>query len=460
MSTDPDPFTAPDLFTSPTAATVIRVGELNRRVRALLEARIGLIWVAGELSNVIRAASGHWYFSLKDDQAQVRCVMFRNRASALNFTPEAGQQVEVRVLPSLYEPRGDFQLGVETMRRAGLGALFEAYEKLKAKLGAEGLFESARKKDIPAFPRAIGIVTSLQAAALQDVLTTLQRRAPMVAVVIYPSAVQGREAPREIVNAINACRTRAEVDVLLICRGGGSIEDLWAFNDEAVARAIARLQNETAIAVVSGVGHETDFTITDFVADLRAPTPTAAAELVSPDVDALRASLRERGQRLRRTITRTLDTAQQRLDHAARGLISPSERLARERDRLDLLSARARHALGAGVGAARHGFALLRQRLLAKRVDVAARKSALTGTQVSLRLAWSRANQQRSNNLRHAEQSLSLLDPSRVLERGYSIVECDGVIVRDATTRKAGDALAITLARGLLSARVTENPKT
>ncbi len=459
MSTDPDLLAAPDLFTAPTAATVIRVGELNRRVRALLEARIGLIWVAGELSNVIRAASGHWYFSLKDDQAQVRCVMFRNRASQLSFTPEAGQQVEVRVLPSLYEPRGDFQLGVETMRRAGLGALFEAYEKLKATLGAEGLFERARKKDIPAFPRAIGIVTSLQAAALQDVLTTLQRRAPMVAVVIYPTAVQGREAPREIVNAINACRTRAEVDVLLICRGGGSIEDLWAFNDEAVARAIARLQNETAIAVVSGVGHETDFTITDFVADLRAPTPTAAAELVSPDVEALRASLRERGQRLRRTIARTLDSALQRLDHAARGLISPSERLARERDRLKLLGTRARHALGVLVGAARHRAALTHQRFMSKPVDVAAHKTALDSQHTRLRAVWQRAHHQRTEITRHAAQSLALLDPSRVLLRGYSIVECEGEIVRDEAALKAGDALSITLARGRIGARVTEATK-
>lgn len=451
-----------DLFSPPAATSggaVISVTELNRRARSILEARFELLWVAGELSNVVRAASGHWYFSLKDDTAQVRCVMFRNRAGTLAFTPEAGQQVEVRALPSLYEPRGDFQLGVETMRRAGLGALFEAYEKLKAKLGQEGLFDANRKKPLPAFPRVIGIVSSLQAAALQDVLTTLQRRAPMLSIVIYPTSVQGREAPREIAAAIHAARTRAEVEVLLICRGGGSIEDLWAFNDEAVARAIVRLQNETGIAVVSGVGHETDFTITDFVADLRAPTPTAAAELVSPDAHVLRAMLVTTRETLSRCLARKLESAQQRLDHAARGLVSPADRLARERDRLALLAARSRHAIVAQLGNVRHTLALSRQRLLAQRCDVNALKNTLNTKRTTLQQVWQRSQHQRTENLRHAANTLSLLDPARVLERGYSIVEIDGRIVRDADAAKVGDTLSIQLARGRLRANVSETQK-
>ncbi|MEO8101106.1 MAG: exodeoxyribonuclease VII large subunit, partial [Betaproteobacteria bacterium] len=255
---------------------VIAVSELNRRVRGLLEANLALLWVSGELSNVMRAASGHWYFSLKDATAQVRCVMFRHRAAAIGFTPENGMQVEIRALPSLYEPRGEFQLGVETMRRGGLGALYEAFERLKARLLAEGLFSAERKRPLPAFPKVLGIVTSLKAAALRDVLTTLQRRAPMIQIIIYPSAVQGTQAAQEIAAAIDSARSRIArdaIEALIICRGGGSIEDLWSFNEEIVARAIVRLQDECGIPVVSGVGHETDFTICDFVADRRAPTP-------------------------------------------------------------------------------------------------------------------------------------------------------------------------------------------
>ena len=230
----------------------------------------GIATIATEIIDLAR-------ISLKDRDAQVRCVMFRSRAGALGFTPEAGMQVEVRALPSLYEARGDFQLGVENMRRAGLGALFEAFERLKAKLQSEGLFDPGRKRPLPAFPRAIGIVTSLQAAALRDVLATLRRRAPMIPVIVYPTAVQGTTAAAEIAGALDAARMRGEVDVVILCRGGGSIEDLWSFNEMAVARAIARFQDSSAIPVVAGVGHETDFSIADFVADQRAGTPTAAA---------------------------------------------------------------------------------------------------------------------------------------------------------------------------------------
>ncbi|HEX4857364.1 MAG TPA: exodeoxyribonuclease VII large subunit, partial [Usitatibacteraceae bacterium] len=340
VANDPDSNNANSADVTP-RPRIWSVSELNRRVRGLLEANLELLWVAGELSNVTRAASGHWYFTLKDDAAQARCVMFRNRAALVGFVPEAGMKVEVQATPTLYEARGDFQLGVEAMRRAGLGALFEAYERLKARLADEGLFDAAAKRAVPAFPRAIGIVTSLQAAALRDVLTTLSRRAPMVRLIVYPTAVQGKGAAAEIAAAIDLAARRNEVDTLIICRGGGSIEDLWSFNEEAVARAIARLRASCGIAVISGVGHETDFTIADFVADVRAATPTAAAELAAPLQAELLARLALVRVKLARAQRSHLRQLAQRIDLVGHRLLSPAARVRRERERLAALARRA-----------------------------------------------------------------------------------------------------------------------
>lgn len=443
--------------TAKALGSVMKVSELNRRVKNMLEANLELLWVAGELSNVMRAASGHWYFSLKDEAAQVRCVMFRARASQVSFTPENGMQVEVRALPSLYEARGEFQLGVETMRRAGLGALFEAFERLKAKLSREGLFGEDRKKALPTFPRAIGVVTSLKAAALRDVLTTLKRRAPMIPIIIYPTSVQGAAAPAEIAAAIDAANARAEIDTLIICRGGGSIEDLWAFNDEAVARAIVRLQTETDIAVVAGVGHETDFTICDFVADQRAPTPTAAAELVSPNRADLLDEVAGTKYELQRVMQRLLDNTQQRLDRATRALTPPHERLARERDRLTLLHARARHALDQQHSNASYRLAMLRLRLAANRPEQIRIKlqAHLEMTRVALKRALLNGLAHRQNDVEARKNSLTLLSPLQVLERGYSIVERHGKVVRDAASLSVGDAISIRVAAGSINADVT-----
>ncbi|MCG9063437.1 exodeoxyribonuclease VII large subunit, partial [Laribacter hongkongensis] len=250
---------------------IISVSELNRIARELLETAIPPVWISGEISNLTLAASGHAYFSLKDERAQIRAVMFRNRLSQLGFRPKEGLRVEVRGTVSLYEARGDYQINVSQMQEAGLGALYAAFEALKTRLAAEGLFDNQLKRPLPAHPKVIGIVTSLQAAALRDVLTTLRRRAPQIPVVLYPTQVQGDTAPAQIVAAIEAASRRQDADVLIVCRGGGSIEDLWAFNDEQVARAIRACR----LPVISGVGHETDFTIADFAADVRAPTPTA-----------------------------------------------------------------------------------------------------------------------------------------------------------------------------------------
>lgn len=440
-------------------ATPISVSDLNRRTRNLIEAKFELLWVSGELSNVTRAASGHWYFVLKDDAAQVRCVMFRNRAAALAFKPENGMQVDVRALPSLYEARGEFQLGVEGMRRAGLGALFESFERLKTKLGNEGLFDPLRKRSLPTFPHTVGIITSLHAAALRDVLTTLRRRAPMIKAIVYPTSVQGANAAQEIATAIDIARERCEVDVLIVCRGGGSVEDLWSFNAEVVARAIARFQDETKIAVVSGVGHETDFTISDFVADQRAPTPTAAAEIVSPDVEQLRADVLIIRSVFVRTLRRTLDNACQRIDRARRGLLLPQDRLNRARERLTRAAVVLRHALAARADHAKFEIALIKQRMAAQRPDLSRRQLALQAHRIQLAQSTRLGILARATTLQGFKQALQLLAPVRVLERGYSIVEHQGAILRDSAKVHMGDTIVVRLARGNLAAKVNAHDK-
>ena len=413
-------------------APVVSVSELNKRVRALLENQFETLWVAGELSNVKPASSGHWYFCLKDPTAQIDCAMFRTRAQFLDFRPENGLQVEVRARVTLYEPRGSYQLVVEEIRKAGLGALYEAFEKLKAKLAAEGLFEEGRKRPLPAFPRAIGIVTSPQAAALRDMLTTLARRSPMTPVILYPAPVQGEGAGVLVARAIEAANARAECDVLIVGRGGGSLEDLWAFNEEVVARAIAA----SSIPVVSGVGHETDFTIADFVADLRAPTPTAAAAAASADRDGLCDALAALRRRLARDLQRALDTRAQRLDALARRLLTPGQRLAREREGVAQLARRMSRALP-DFAAARRDFARIAQRLA---------------------LCTARGTDDRRRRLAAARSALGHLDPTQVLARGYSIVrDADGHVRRSSRGLAPGQALDVTFSEGGAAVTVRES---
>jgi exodeoxyribonuclease VII large subunit len=413
------------------APPVVSVSELNKRVRTLLENQFEMLWVAGELSNVKLASSGHWYFCLKDPAAQIECAMFRTRAQFLDFRPENGQQVEVRARVTLYEPRGNYQLVVEEIRKAGLGALFEAFEKLKARLQAEGLFEASRKRPLPAFPRAIGIVTSPQAAALRDVLTTLRRRSPMTPVVVYATQVQGEGAAAQIVRAIQAANARAECDVLVVCRGGGSLEDLWCFNEESVARAIVA----SAIPVVSGVGHETDFSIADFVADLRAATPTAAAAAAGPDREALLADVALYRRRAARDMRRILEARAQRLDALARRLLTPAERVARDRERVAQLARRMRRALP-DAGVARRELARAAQRLssgLARGVAERARRLAALRT------------------------ALGHLDPTQVLARGYSIVRnADGHVRLTSAGLAPGAPLDVTFSEGGATVTVRE----
>jgi exodeoxyribonuclease VII large subunit len=440
-------------FLFPPAPAVLTVAELNRRVRVLLENQFEIVWVAGELSNVKKAPSGHWYFSLKDPAAQIDCAMFRTRAQFLDFRPENGMQVEVRARVTLYEARGSFQLVVEEIRKSGLGALYEAFGKLKAKLEAEGLFAADRKRELPSFPRAIGIVTSPAAAALRDVLTTLARRAPMVPVILYPAQVQGEAAAAQIARAVETANSRAEVDVLIVCRGGGSLEDLWAFNEEVVARAIAA----SSLPIVSGVGHETDFSIADFVADLRAPTPTAAAAAASPDREAFSAEVAALGRRLGRDMRRSVEVATQRLDHAARRLLTPAERIARDRERIAQCARRLRMTSAAAQNLRRIALGSLAPRLARALPGVESAKRGVSRTQERLRAAVIRNVSERERRLAALRTALEHLDPTQVLGRGYSIVRDAGGHVRTTSAGLAGgDALDITFAQGGAAVSVKE----
>jgi len=433
------------------AREILTVGQLNRMVAGLLQSSIPPVWVGGELSNVTRAASGHWYFTLKDASAQVRAVMFRGRAQYVDFSPREGDRVEVRASVTLYEPRGDYQLSVESMRRAGAGDLYQRFLQLKARLQAEGLFDPQRKRPLPAMPRTIGVVTSPAAAALRDVLTTLRRRSPGVAVIVYPTLVQGADAPAAIVAALAAAARRRECEVLLLVRGGGSIEDLWAFNDEAVARAVAA----SPIPVVSGVGHETDFTIADFAADQRAPTPTAAAALASPDRRELLRGAEALGGRIARAWARRIESLEQRLDTGARLLRSPAAQWQERALRLQALAQRA-------IAAGRHALAQRAMRVERLRAGLRAPRGEVAGhrldaaTQGLQRVAQALLAR-RDERVAQLAASLALVSPQAVLARGYAIVQDRaGRVLRASADAAVGDALSVTLARGALQVEVRE----
>ncbi|MRV74142.1 exodeoxyribonuclease VII large subunit [Duganella sp. FT92W] len=427
------------------AGGVITVSALNQAVGRMLERSFPLTWISGEISNFTRASSGHWYFTLKDDGAQVRAVMFRGRAQYAGFVPREGDKVEVRALVTLYAPRGDYQINVEAIRRAGVGQLFEAFQRLKEKLGAAGLFDQERKRALPMFARTIGIVTSPQAAALRDVLTALQRRAPHVSVILYPTLVQGQQAAEQIAAAIDTASRRAECDLLIVCRGGGSIEDLWCFNDETVAYAIANC----AMPVISGVGHETDFTIADFAADLRAATPTAAAELAAtPRADWL-ASLRADTADLRRAMQRQLNDAQQTLDSHARRLLSPAAQIGQQRTRLHAHAMALTHANRAPVRQARVAFDKWQARWAACRPDPAMLRSQLDALGRRAALANARQREQKRDALQALSAQLELLNPQRTLERGYAIVtDPKGAIVRAPGQLHPNTTVSVRLADG------------
>ncbi len=426
------------------APRVWEVGALCRAIADALEARFNPVAVRGEITGFSRASSGHCYFSIKDPQGQLRCAMFRRAASLLDFSPRDGELVEVRGKLGVYEARGDLQFIVESMQRAGQGALFEQFLRLKAQLESEGLFDAARKRPLPVQPRGIGLVTSLGAAALHDVVTALRRRAPHVPVVLVPAQVQGAAAPQSLISALSRlyrlaqqgpAEGRPAIDTILLVRGGGSIEDLWAFNDEHLARTIV----QSPVPLVSGVGHETDFTIADFCADLRAPTPTAAAELVAQPREVWLGALDLIEGRMADGIQRLLDARHQRLDQAAARLGRPSGVVAREQLQLARTAQRMRHAV------------LLRLQRMEQAQQAAA---AALPVQVQRRIDGLRERVDR------AALRLELLDPRLVLQRGYALLaDADGRSVTSVQQARPGDALKATLADGVVDVTVASQPR-
>ena len=435
------------------ARAVLSVSELNRSAKDLLEQAFPLLWVSGEISNIKRYGSGHWYFSLKDANAQVRCVMFREKNQYLGWQPQDGMQVEVRALVTLYQARGDFQLSVETIRRVGLGTLFEAFEQLRARLGKEGLFDAGRKKILPPFPEQIGIITSPDGAALHDVLSTLRRRMPSLPVVVYPVPVQGAGAAVKIAAAIQKAASRAECDVLILCRGGGSIEDLWAFNEEIVARAISAC----SVPIISGVGHETDFTIADFVADIRAPTPTGASQLVCQDREELLRRVEILYRRIQRELRRGIESRMQNTDMLACRLVHPRERIHDQITHLQRLRERLARSWQRNLENRYWRVRELDQRLTAIRPDI----SRLIERQYELGLRLRRAIAGRietlAMSLEHQQANLAHLNPESVLERGYSIAyTADGTMLRNSDQIDIGDSIRVALAKGGIKASVSE----
>jgi exodeoxyribonuclease VII large subunit len=387
---------------------VLSVSALNTAVRNQLEQRFPPLWVEGEIAQLTVASSGHMYFSLKDAGAQVRCALFRTRAARLGWQPRQGDKVRARVQVTLYEARGEFQLTVETLVKGGLGTLYERFIQLKAELEAAGLFRSDRKKPIPAFPRTIGIITSPQAAALHDVVTTLKRRAPYTRLILYPTLVQGAEATAQIVRAIQLANQDGRADVLLLCRGGGSLEDLWSFNDADVVRAIAA----SNLPIIAGIGHETDTTLADLAADVRAPTPTAAAELIAPDKTRLLQQIAQYRQRLQQLTNRRLEDAWLRLDSYSARLRSPTALLERQQDRLRQYETR-------------------------------------------LQLWSRRALEQQQRHLNELRLRLLALDPNQPLQRGYALITDDAGHLIDSVHKAPPQThVRLRLADGQLAATI------
>ena len=394
----------------PNEAKVFSVKEINHLVRELLEQSFPSFWISGEISNFISASSGHWYFSLKDDEAQVRCTMFKNKNMAADWVPKNGEKIEAKCFIGLYEARGEYQLNIELIRHAGIGLLSEAFNQLKEKLLKKGLFETSRKKLIPQFPKSIGIITSPTGAAIEDILITLKRRSPHIPIFIYPSLVQGKEAPLAIIKAIETANIRMECDVLILARGGGSIEDLWAFNEEIVARAIVA----SKIPTITGVGHETDTTIADFVSDLRAPTPTGAAELVTSHTVELIKTIQVYKNQLNKVMAGVIRELMQKIDYLEKRLISPRQQIQRQKEQI-------------------HQYI---QRI----------NQSMKNAMIQYRL-----------NIDKLKLNLDHLSPHAVLSRGYSIItNVDGQIVNNANQLKLDDKIRIQLNHGQADATISD----
>lgn len=435
---------------------VISVSELTHETRLLLEKAFPLCWIEGEISNLARPASGHLYFTLKDDKAQVRCAMFRNRSGLLNFQPQNGMQIQVRAKISLYEPRGDFQLIVEHMEEAGHGALQRQFDALKAKLEAEGLFAPERKQPLPPFPKRIGVITSASGAAIRDIISVLRKRFPAIEVIVYPVAVQGTQAAPEIVAALGRAQQRNECDVLIVGRGGGSLEDLWAFNEESVARAIAGC----TLPVVSAVGHEIDFSISDFVADVRAATPSAAAEILSPDQNEWLQRLRSMEQRISHLGINQIKQKNDQCQWLRKRLQQqhPGQRIQTQAQRLDELEQRILRSYSKEQQARQHRLEVIQQKLDSKNPGnkIQLYIQSLPGLKQRLVNAQQQQQRHQQQRLQALSQNLHSVSPLAVLGRGYSILQDESGqnIVRSVKQVNPGDRLLAKLGDGQLSCRV------
>lgn len=442
-----------DIFTSSTDRDVLSVSQLNRKAKQLLETHLPLLWVEGELSNVSQPSSGHWYFTLKDEQAQVRCAMFRNRNMLVRFAPRQGQQVLIRARVSLYEGRGDYQLIVEHMEEAGFGALQRAFEALKLKLANEGLFDDAYKQPLPSLPKHIAVITSPTGAAIRDVLSVLNRRFPAIPVTVIPVAVQGKEAAPQIVRAIDLANRAGLFDVVILARGGGSLEDLWPFNEESVARAI----HASELPIVSAVGHEVDFTIADFVADLRAPTPSAAAELLVPDAEDWLETFAGYEILLQEAIERKLQSFKQRLEWLRTRLRHPGERLQQQAQRLDGLELRLVRAIDHQLLRChtRLNTLMLRQKPLQPRLRLNQLSQQVTQHHATLVKNMQRHLRAQQQRLAEAARLLQTVSPLNTLQRGYAIAtDSHHKVITNSSQVAPGDSINARLAEGELQCRV------
>jgi len=443
-------------MTSSTKRKIFTVARLNQEVQQLLERGFGTIWLQAELSNFSQPASGHWYFSLKDSQAQIRCAMFKGRNRYLTFAPEAGDEVLVRGKLGLYAARGDFQLIVEHMEPAGAGKLQAEFDQRRIELQEAGWFDPENKQALPSRPSRIGVVTSPTGAAIQDVLNVLKRRYPVAEIIIYPTPVQGTTAAASIAAAIKRANERSETDVLLVVRGGGSLEDLWSFNEMAVASAI----RDSALPIVSGVGHEVDVTIADLVADQRAPTPSAAAELVTPDMEQMASRLGELNrllarywQRVQRQSTERLLQWQSRLDN-----VHPQRRIEQQQQRVDDLERRMGLLAEQRLNQQRTRLQNLSARLSAnapsRQLEV--RRQRLSQQSWRLHKAWEGISQDSGNRLAMASRALNAVSPLATLDRGYSIIQKDDQVIRKTSELSPGDQISARLGEGSISATVTD----
>ena len=437
------------------AEKVFEISEINRIVKNILLSHLEKVWIGGEVSNFVEASSGHWYFSLKDSSAQIRCTMFKGYNHLSSITPKNGDQIEAFGAISLYEARGDYQINIEQVREKGTGNLFEKFLQLKDKLEKLGLFNEENKLPIPAYPKNIGIITSASGAALRDVLSVLNKQQNYNQIVIYPSSVQGKEAADEICSAISIANTQKMVDVLILCRGGGSIEDLWSFNEEKVVHAIA----QSTLPIISGVGHETDFTLTDFVADMRAPTPTAAASVIHENLNKLDEYFEYYLSNLQKNISNLLKNKNQELDFLEKRMVSPKDKLKRSQEFIDSLRKQFTTILKNQFFNAEKEINVLRKRLLAPQEKIKQAEDRIKNAKKDLYLTALRSINEEQSKINFIDEKLNILNPRNILAKGYSIVYNGSDVVKDSNKVDLNDTLDIQLHSGTLLVQVKNNKK-